>query len=260
MAHGFLRRLFEVFETLSHAGGRGDDLGGQRLGDGGRRPPARRSIVDGARRVRRGDGRARTWRSCAPSATACGAIRALAIRLLAALEGVPLRMVSQAASRRNVTVVLQRPRRRRGDDAAARRVLRRAPAVAARRDDGRASRAASLLIVGHGRMGRLVESLSAEYGFEVAGRSTSTTPAQPDDVARRPTWRSISRPARRSRSTSRRLAARGIERRDRHDRMAGARGRDPRARRSARGIGVVAAPNFALGVNLFWRWSRAPPS
>ncbi len=30
----------------------------------------------------------------------------LAIRLLSVLEGVPLRMVSQAASRRNVTVVL----------------------------------------------------------------------------------------------------------------------------------------------------------
>ena len=30
----------------------------------------------------------------------------MAIRLLSALEGVPLKMVSQAASRRNVTVVL----------------------------------------------------------------------------------------------------------------------------------------------------------
>jgi aspartate kinase len=32
---------------------------------------------------------------------------AFAIRMLAGLDGVPLRMVSQAASRRNVTVVLQ---------------------------------------------------------------------------------------------------------------------------------------------------------
>ncbi len=32
---------------------------------------------------------------------------ALAVRLMAALEGLPLRMVSQAASRRNLTVVLR---------------------------------------------------------------------------------------------------------------------------------------------------------
>ena len=38
----------------------------------------------------------------------------------------------------------------------------------------------SLLLVGHGRMGRLVESLAAEYGFEVAGVVTSRTPPSAD--------------------------------------------------------------------------------
>ena len=38
MAHGFLRRLFEVFERHQHRGGRGDDVGGQRVGDHRRSP------------------------------------------------------------------------------------------------------------------------------------------------------------------------------------------------------------------------------
>ncbi len=58
---------------------------------------------------------------------------ALAIRMLAGLDGVPLRMVSQAASRRNVTVVLRDARRRGGDGAAARRLVRGSAAVEAAR-------------------------------------------------------------------------------------------------------------------------------
>jgi 4-hydroxy-tetrahydrodipicolinate reductase len=104
-----------------------------------------------------------------------------------------------------------------------------------------------LLIVGYGRMGRLVESLAHEYGFEIAGRididnvegpwpdadvavDFSIADAVPDNLQR--------------------LAAR------RTNVVIGTTGwqaREPELREVARvhGIGVVAAPNFALGVNLF---------
>jgi 4-hydroxy-tetrahydrodipicolinate reductase len=106
-----------------------------------------------------------------------------------------------------------------------------------------------LLIVGHGRMGRLVESLSPEYGMEIAGivdRASADSPehwpaadvaidfsvgdAVPANVTR--------------------LAVRGV------DVVIGTTGwsaHEAAVRREveARGIGVVAAPNFALGVNLF---------
>ena len=106
----------------------------------------------------------------------------------------------------------------------------------------------SLLLVGHGRMGRLVESLAPEYGFSIAGVVTSRTSAStgwpgadvaidfsvadalPDTVAR--------------------LAARGTSM------VIGTTGwqaADDRIRRivAGSGIGVVAAPNFAVGVNVF---------
>jgi 4-hydroxy-tetrahydrodipicolinate reductase len=104
-----------------------------------------------------------------------------------------------------------------------------------------------LLIVGYGRMGRLVESLAPEYGFEIAGRididnvddpwpdadvavDFSIADAVPDNLQR--------------------LAAR------RTNVVIGTTGwqaREPELREVARvhGIGVVAAPNFALGVNLY---------
>ena len=49
----------------------------------------------------------------------------------------------------------------------------------------------------------------------------------------------------------RRLAAQRRQRRHRHDRLGGARSRRSARHVGAGGIGVVAAPNFALGVNLF---------
>ena len=106
-----------------------------------------------------------------------------------------------------------------------------------------------LLLLGRGRMGRLVESLGAEYGFDVAGAidrdgarraaewpqadvaiDFSTGDAVPDNFGK--------------------LAARGL------DVVIGTTGwaeHEPAIRREAeaRGIGVVAAPNFALGVSLF---------
>lgn len=106
-----------------------------------------------------------------------------------------------------------------------------------------------VLIVGYGRMGKLVESLCPEFGIDVAGTidideanaperwpaadvaiDFSVADAVPDNL--------------------RRLAARGT------NVVIGTTGWGPREAELRRevevkGIGVVAAPNFALGVNLF---------
>ena len=108
---------------------------------------------------------------------------------------------------------------------------------------------ASLLIVGRGRMGRLVEALSPDYGFQVAGTVDIDNAAQDDawpqaDIAIDFSLADavpVNFP---------RLAARGM------NIVIGATGwqaEEPklRAEAEARGIGVVAAPNFAVGVNLF---------
>ena len=106
-----------------------------------------------------------------------------------------------------------------------------------------------VLLIGYGRMGRLVESLAGEYDAEVAGRigraesdrpgpwpaadvaiDFSTADAVPGNLAR--------------------LAARGI---DVVIGTTGWRAHEAELRRIAQdaAIGVVAAPNFAIGVNLF---------
>jgi 4-hydroxy-tetrahydrodipicolinate reductase len=106
-----------------------------------------------------------------------------------------------------------------------------------------------VLLVGRGRMGQLVESMSGEYGLEIAGyidRTRAEHPAEwPDaDVAI-------------DFSTAQavpvnvpRLAARGM------DLVIGTTGwsaEEDSLRREVSGhdIGVVVAPNFALGVSLF---------
>ena len=104
-----------------------------------------------------------------------------------------------------------------------------------------------LLIVGHGRMGRLVESLAAEQGFDIAGTidSRASTGEWPDaDVA---IDFSVAEavPA-----TVARLAPR------RTPIVIGTTGwqaQEPAVRETAAAadLGVVAAPNFAIGVNLF---------
>lgn len=107
---------------------------------------------------------------------------------------------------------------------------------------------ASLLIVGYGRMGRLVESLAPEHGFRVAGtvdEAEAGDETWPDaDVA---IDFSIAEavPA-----NFARLAARGT------NVVIGTTGwqsQEDALRRQAaeHGIGVIAAPNFAIGVNLF---------
>jgi 4-hydroxy-tetrahydrodipicolinate reductase len=105
---------------------------------------------------------------------------------------------------------------------------------------------ARLLLVGYGRMGRMVESLAPEHGFTVAGfvdEHTDPEAAWPAaDVAIDFSLASAVP------STVARLARRGTPV------VIGTTGwqaEEARVRDIATGIGVVAAPNFAIGVNVF---------
>jgi 4-hydroxy-tetrahydrodipicolinate reductase len=105
------------------------------------------------------------------------------------------------------------------------------------------------LIVGRGRMGRLVESLSADYGFEVAGCIDRAAASREADWAAADVAIDFSI-ADAVPANLRRLAARGI------NVVIGTTGWQAheqalRADAAVRTIGVVAAPNFALGVNIF---------
>ena len=107
-----------------------------------------------------------------------------------------------------------------------------------------------LLLVGHGRMGRLVESLAAESGFVVAGsvesRNASEASDWPDADVAVDFSVADAVPA-----TVARLAKRGTPI------VIGTTGwnaREADVRRIVAdgNLGVVAAPNFAIGVNLFF--------
>jgi 4-hydroxy-tetrahydrodipicolinate reductase len=104
-----------------------------------------------------------------------------------------------------------------------------------------------LLLVGHGRMGRLVESLAKEFDFDIAGtidhRSAPGTWPDADVAIDFSVAEAVP-------TTIERLAA------NRTSVVIGTTGwqtMEPsvRERASRAGIGVVAAPNFAIGVNLF---------
>jgi len=107
----------------------------------------------------------------------------------------------------------------------------------------------SLLVVGRGRMGRLVEALAPEYGFEVAGA------VDLDEAGNAENWPFADVAIDFSVADAvplnlPRLAERGI------NVVIGTTGWQAeearlRAEVQQRGIGVVAAPNFAIGVNLF---------
>src|SRR4051812_19002387 len=104
-----------------------------------------------------------------------------------------------------------------------------------------------LLLLGYGRMGRIVDALSAEYGLQVVGRvdpaQGESPEAWPDaDVAIDFSVASAVP------DNVRRLAAQGTSV------VIGTTGwgsDEADVRRAAEPIGVVAAANFALGVNLF---------
>lgn len=111
-----------------------------------------------------------------------------------------------------------------------------------------AARGRRLLLVGHGRMGRLVETLARDEGFEVVGAITSQTAVSDD-------WPSAdvaidfsvadAIPANVTRLARQRIpiviGTTGWQAHEAAIREAVA----------AAGIGVVSAPNFAVGVNVF---------
>jgi aspartate kinase len=104
MAHGFLRRLFQVFETHRTAVDvvTTSEVSVSVTVDDARELKAIVKALEEFAEVSVERGMAIL---CAVGDSLRGDPR-LAIRLLGALDGVPLRMVSQAASRRNLTVVL----------------------------------------------------------------------------------------------------------------------------------------------------------
>lgn len=111
------------------------------------------------------------------------------------------------------------------------------------------SGAGRLLLVGHGRMGKLVEQLAGQFGFEVAGAITSATEAGGRDWPEADVAIDFSAPHAVP-GTVRRLAGRGTPV------VIGTTGWgtfEPEVREIAAraAIGVVAAANFALGVHLF---------
>lgn len=105
-----------------------------------------------------------------------------------------------------------------------------------------------LLLVGHGRMGRLVESLAPEYGFDVVGTIDSRTASSHDypaaDVAidfsiAGAVPATVAQLA--PRGTSLVIGTTGWQEAEAHVRQLV----------EVTGIGVVATPNFAVGVNVF---------
>ena len=107
--------------------------------------------------------------------------------------------------------------------------------------------ATRLLLVGHGRMGRLVESLAPDEGFEIAGVVSSRNASADWPAADVAIDFSVAGAVP---STVARLARQripiviGTTGWQEHEAAA-------RAAVAAAGIGVVAAPNFAIGVNVF---------
>jgi 4-hydroxy-tetrahydrodipicolinate reductase len=105
------------------------------------------------------------------------------------------------------------------------------------------------LLLGYGRMGRLVESLAPDAGVEIAGRVATANAERPDDWPAADVAIDFS-VASAVPDNARRLAARGTHL------VIGTTGwqaHEDALRRelAAYPIGVVFAPNFALGVNVF---------
>jgi 4-hydroxy-tetrahydrodipicolinate reductase len=106
-----------------------------------------------------------------------------------------------------------------------------------------------VLIVGYGRMGRLVDALAAEHGMQVVGRVSSSNAGQADEWPAADVAIDFST-ASAVPVNAARLAARGT------NLVIGTTGwndqeADVRQLIADYAVGVVAAPNFALGVNVF---------
>jgi len=111
----------------------------------------------------------------------------------------------------------------------------------------RGQAATRLLLIGHGRMGRLVEALAPGEGFEVVGTVTSRTGVSDWPSADVAIDFSIADAVP---SNVTRLARQGVPV------VIGTTGWQQheeavRSTAAAAGIGVVSAPNFAIGVNVF---------
>ena len=105
----------------------------------------------------------------------------------------------------------------------------------------------SVLIVGYGRMGRLVEALAPEYGARVAGRIDRQAASRPEAWPAADVAIDFST-ADALTGNLPQLAARGT------NVVIGTTGwgeHERAVREALAGVGVVAAANFALGVNLF---------
>jgi 4-hydroxy-tetrahydrodipicolinate reductase len=108
---------------------------------------------------------------------------------------------------------------------------------------------ARLLVVGYGRMGKLVESLAPEYGFETCGRVDIDNAGAPE------TWPPAEVAVDFSTATAVAANARALAERG-TNLVIGTTGwqaheAEVRAAIGAHPIGVVASPNFAMGVNIF---------
>jgi len=103
-----------------------------------------------------------------------------------------------------------------------------------------------LLLVGHGRMGKLVASLAPEFGFTVAGVIDEHT----DPGAE---WPAADVAIDFSVADAVPATVAGLARRGTPVVIGttGWQAKEAQVRESATGIGVVAAPNFAVGVNVF---------
>ena len=105
------------------------------------------------------------------------------------------------------------------------------------------------LLVGRGRMGQLVESLAPQHDVEVAGTITRANAAEPKSWPHADVAIDFST-ADAVPSNARTLASRGVSL------VIGTTGWQPEAEALRRElermeIGVIAAPNFAIGVNIF---------
>src|SRR5205807_1764341 len=111
-----------------------------------------------------------------------------------------------------------------------------------------------MILVGHGRMGRLVGQLAPEYGFDVAGVVDPQSPSHTADAADE-RWRTVDVAVDFSfggavKANTEALAARGV------NLVIGTTGwqsDEAAVRRAvdAAGVGAVVAPNFSTGVVIF---------
>ena len=107
-----------------------------------------------------------------------------------------------------------------------------------------------VLLVGHGRMGQMIESLAGGYGVDIAGRVTSANAgnaaAWPEADVAIDFSTAAAVPANVARAAERGLAL-VIGTTGWQEQEAAVRAAVERS-----GIGAIAAPNFAIGVNLFF--------